>query len=132
MSIARNKQLEYTQHFQIAVTDFKNQQTFCDTVKCMDFKDKLDDRYLTLPSLIGCQDKRHDICNGLFNLEGKHQVEVCWMFPITKDKYRLRCKVHAITKETTEASEQDKATLAEYWNKLSDDDKMSYRAAYSG
>ena len=56
-------------------------------------------------------------------------IEICWSFPLTRDKFRMRCRV---TVHQYTDGKANSAVLDEVWKVQSDDDKMSYRAAISG
>ena len=131
MSISRNKQLEFAQQFQIAVSDPENNSAFCDTLKCEQIIDKNENgEYLFYPKILSCISTRHDVGRVLLEnakSDSKTQTyEICWSFHITKEKYRIKCSVEVANKEIG-----DKKALDSVWKLLSDDQKMSYRI-YSG
>ena len=60
------------------------------------------------------------------------QVEICWNFPISKDKFRIRCLVKVLNAAKSDIKEKEKELLNKIWNQQDDDSKMRYRGAISG
>ena len=62
----------------------------------------------------------------------KEQVEICWNFHISKEKYRLRCLIKVLSNSKEEMNELDKQLLESIWAKQDDDSKMRFRGAIPG
>lgn len=70
----------------------------CDTVKLSELAFRAEGySYLMFPKLVTCVNQRHDVGAALLKMQQTNQmeanlVEVCWMFHLTREKYRFRCK----------------------------------------
>ena len=80
--------------------------SLCDTLQHF----SLVSENLSLPFMLSSSNTRHDIGQGIQALEEHSLIEVCWMFPLTKDKFRLRCKASI-----------DSDYRTQIWNSNSDD-----------
>ena len=112
-AINGNRQLEYNAYFQIALYDKENEHTICDTLKYVKFitngADDLahqgevpdDTPYLAKPKLLAYTDSRGVV--GRILLGNKSPVELNWVFPLTKEKYRILCEVNILSIKQKEA-----------------------------
>ena len=49
--------------------------------------------YFLQPTILACLSSRHYVCQAFQKLTNDAMVEINWNFPITKEKYRIRCQV---------------------------------------
>ena len=106
IAILKNQQLEFTQYYQLSVPSADGKTSLCDTLQHF----SLVSENLSLPFMLSSSNTRHDIGQGIQALEEHSLIEVCWMFPLTKDKFRLRCKASI-----------DSDYRTQIWNSNSDD-----------
>ncbi len=59
-------------------------------------------------------------------------MEICWNFPLSKEKYRMLCSSIVISRDSKDLPEALNGVFEKVWEQQSDDDKMTYRAALSG
>lgn len=101
----------------------------CDTLRLSQLAFRTEDEsgYLMLPKLVTCVNQRHDIGAALLQMEQNKQlaanlVEVCWMFHLTREKYRLRCLPKIIqtppTSKKNGGTADEKSTLNESDSKI--------------
>ncbi len=62
-----------------------------------------------------------------------HQVEICWFFSLTKEKYRIKTlpKVWD-SKSITNASGLIKENFKKIWESLNDDELIAFKRAMPG
>ncbi|TNV75737.1 hypothetical protein FGO68_gene13588 [Halteria grandinella] len=132
-TLSRNAQLQHSKHFSVALVNPDTQETLCDFLRNEQIIHKSEDglSYHIKPSLLAFLDSRSDI--GQAFTHAKASIELCWFFTLTKEKYRLRCKVNLWNnKSITSSNSQLQTAFKSIWTSLNDDELLSFKRACPG
>ncbi len=77
------------------------------------------DTLLKLPHLKAAIDKR-SVLGGVCQ---SGEAEICWMFPLTMEKFRLKVKVSV---------NEELSSRTNFWKSLTDDQQLLYKSATPG